>query len=84
MWTNPVTGAQEFDGPMTIQLIVSSINPTTRVDFLSYKMEIQTTTLQKFDNNVQEMVDFMEANYEEIVAHNFTHPDYSMHHLTLC
>ena len=21
----------------------------------------------------------MEANYEEIVAHNFTHPDYTMH-----
>ena len=25
------------------------------------------------------MVDFMDANYEEILAHNFTHPDYTMH-----
>ena len=42
-------------------------------------MEIQNATLQKFSNNVQEMVDFVEANYEEIVPHNFTHPDYTIH-----
>ena len=25
------------------------------------------------------MIDFTEANYKEIVAHNFTHPGYTMH-----
>ena len=53
MWTNPVTGAQEFDGPTILQLIVSSINPTTCIGVSIYKMEIQTRTLQKFGNNVQ-------------------------------
>ena len=62
-----------------LQLIVRSINPTTRVSVSTYKIEIQTATLQEVGNNVQEMVDFMDANYEEIVAHNFMHPDYTMH-----
>ena len=57
MWTNSVTGVQEFDGPTMLQLIVSSINPTTCVDVSTHKIEIQTATLQKFGNNVQEMVD---------------------------
>ena len=76
---DPVTGAHELDGPMILQLIVSSINPITRVGVSTYNMEIQTTTLQAFRNSVQETVDFMGANYEEIVAHTFTHPDYTMH-----
>ena len=42
-------------------------------------MEIQNATLQKFSNNVQEMVDFMEASYKEIVALSFMHLDYTMH-----
>ena len=25
------------------------------------------------------MIYFMEVNYEDIVSHNFTHPDYTMH-----
>ena len=53
MWTNPVTGAQDFDGPTMLQLIVISINPTTRVGISTYKMEIQTVTHQKICNNVQ-------------------------------
>ena len=69
---DPITGAQEFSGPTMFQLIVNSVNPITRVGVSSYKMEIQNVSLQKFSNNIQYMVDFMEANYEEIVAHNFT------------
>ena len=42
-------------------------------------MEIQNATLPKHNDNVQEMLDYMEMNYEEIVRHNFTHPDYIMH-----
>ena len=79
MWTGLVTGAQEFNRPTMLQLIVSIINPTARLGVSTYKMEIQTATLQKFRNNVQEMVDFMEANYEEIVTHNCMYPDYRMH-----
>ena len=50
---------------MMLWLIVSSINPTTHLGVSTFKMKIQTATLQKFSNNVQEMLDFMEANYEE-------------------
>ena len=71
--------AQEFDGSTILQLIVSIINPMTRVGISSYGMEIQIANLQKFGNNIQEMVGFIEANYEEIVAHNFTHTDYTIH-----
>ena len=79
IWTDPITGAQEFDGPTMLQLTVNSINPTTCVGVSDCKIDIQNTILQKFSNNVQEMVDFVEANYEEIVPHNFTHPDYTIH-----
>ena len=42
-------------------------------------MELQTATLIKHNKNIQDMIDFMEANYEEILAHNFNHSDYMMH-----
>ena len=58
IYTVPITGAQEFDGPTMLLLIVNSINPTTRVGASNYKKEIQNATLKKFSNNVQEMVDF--------------------------
>ena len=81
--TNLITGAHEFERSMMLQLTVNIINPTTCVGISNYKMEIQNATLQKFSNNVQEVVDFIEANYEEIVAHNCTHHEYTMHLLTL-
>ena len=31
------------------------------------------------NENVQDMIDYMEMNYEEILRHNFTHPGYVMH-----
>ena len=62
-----------------LQLIVNVINPTTRVGVSNFKMELQSTTLQKHNNNVQEIIDFMEANYKKIVAHTFTHPNYTVH-----
>ena len=78
-WTDTATGIEELDGPTMLQIIVQGINPTNRVGVSDYKMEIQNATLPKHSNNVQEMMDFVEANYEEILCHGFTHPDYVMH-----
>ena len=52
MWTNPVTGAHEFDEPTMLQLIIHSTNPTTRVGVSNYKMDIKNETLHTFSNNV--------------------------------
>ena len=76
--TDPVNRVHEFNGPKILQLIVNSINPKTCVGVSNYKIEIQNETLQKFNSNLQAMVDFMEANYEEIAAHNVTQSDYTM------
>ena len=62
-----------------LQLIVNDINPTTCVGVSNFKMELHSVTLQKHNNKVQEMIDFMETNYEEIAAHDLTHPDYTMY-----
>ena len=78
-WTDPATGIEELDGPTMLQIIIQGINPTTRVGVSDYKMEIQNATLPKHNNNVQDMLDYMEMNYEHILRHNFTHPDYVMH-----
>ena len=78
-WNDPITGIEELDGPTMLQIIIQGINPTTRVGVSDFKMEIQNATLPKHNDNVQEMLDYMEMNYEEIVCHNFTHPDYVMH-----
>lgn len=32
-----------------------------------------------FDNNVNDILDDMDVHYQEIVAHNHTHDDYTMH-----
>ena len=58
---------------------MNRINPTTRVGVLNFEIELQSETLPKHHNNVHEMIDFVEANYEEILAQNFTHPDLKMH-----
>ena len=78
-WNDPATGIKELDDLTMLQIIVQGINLTTRVGVSNYSIEIQSDTLPKHNNNAQDMLDYMEANYEEILCHNFTHPDYVMH-----
>ena len=78
-WTNPTTGAIELDGPTMLQIIIQGINPTTRVGVSDFKKSIQNCKLSMFDNNVKDMLDDMDANYQEIIAHSHTHDDYTMH-----
>ena len=61
---------------MMLQLIIQSIKPTTRVGVSNFKMNIQTETLAMFDNNVNNVLDKMDYNYQEVLEHQHTHPDY--------
>ena len=81
-WMDPLTLIEELDGPTMLQMIIQVINPTTRVGVSDFKMEIKNATLPKYNNNVQDMLDYMEMNHKEIIRHGFTHPDYVMHLFT--
>ena len=61
-----VTGASGGVGSIAVILL----------NELGYKV---TAVTGKSDENVQEMLDYMKMNYEEIVRHSFTHPDYIIH-----
>ena len=78
-WTNPTTGAIELDGPTMLQIIIQGINPTTRIGVSDFKKSIQNCKLSMFNNNVKDMLDDMDANYQDIIAHSHTHDDYTMH-----
>ena len=62
-----------------LQIIIQGINLTIHVSVSDFKKSIQNCKLPMFDNNVKDMLDDMNANYQEIIAHNHTHDDYIMH-----
>ena len=65
-----------------IQILVQSVNPATRVGVSNYKLDIQNTKLSDILNNLKDIVDDIELNYQYIIGQQHTHPDYIMHLFT--
>ena len=71
-----------MDGPTMLQIIVQSINPTTRVGVSQYKLAIQNSKISDHAGNMKDMLDDMETNYQHIIRQKHTHDDYVMHLFT--
>ena len=78
-WINAARGSINHDGPTMLQILIQGINPTTRVGVSDFKKAIQNCKLSMFNNNVKDMLDDMDSNYQKIIEHNHTHDDYTMH-----
>ena len=78
-WTSATTGEVKFDGPTMLYILVSALNPSTRVGVTEFKNEIQNARFDKYDHNLKEILDNMQDNYGHITDLNQTHQDYLMH-----
>ena len=67
------------DGPTMVKLILAIINPSTCIGMQCLKVHIETATLSKHANNVVDMLDFMQENYDKIIAANDTFDDLVRH-----
>ena len=71
-----------MDGPTMLQILVQSINPTTRVDVSNYKLAIQNSKILDHAGNMKEMLEDMDTNFQHIIRQKHTHDDYGMHLFT--
>ena len=78
-WTSPNDGHPLHDGPTMLKLLVTTVNPTTRVGITSYKNKIQEARMNKHGHNLISMLNDMEANYKKIIELGKTHEDWTMH-----
>ena len=78
LWTDPVTGKESLDGPTMLSIILHDINPDTRVGVYDLKKDIMDARLTKFSNNVKDMLDHMDSQYQQIIQQGHTHEDYVM------
>ena len=77
-WKNTTSGTIHHDGPTMLYMLLSLVNPTTRVGVSELKKLIMRATLPKFDHNVINMLDDMASNYNRILELGSTHEDYLM------
>ena len=73
-WTH-TNGNASYDGPTMLQILVSGINPSTRVGVSDLKSLIQSTRLVQFHYNVVDMCDSIMSNYELIGKRGGKHDD---------
>ena len=55
------------DGPTIIYLLLKIINPDTRIGVYNLKYEIEKANLDKFGNNVKDIIDETYENYSIII-----------------
>ena len=72
-------GDQEFDGPTMLKLLITSVNPSTRVGVDDIKKEIQNARLAKYNHDVKKMLDDMNRKYLDVLRQGHTHDSYMMH-----
>ena len=77
-WTDTTTGTVHLDGPTMLYILLSLVNPTTRVGVSELKKLIMKATLPAFKHNVIDMLDDMASNYSRILELGGTHEDYLM------
>ena len=68
-------GAQLYDGPTMLQILVQTINPSTMVGISTLKDKIRSITLPGFHHNVVDMFSHQSRIYNEILQLGKTHDD---------
>ena len=63
-----------------IYLIFKSINPYTRIGVSNQKDELEKSTLAKFVNNLEDLLDDISSNYS-IIIDKVKHREYSIRHI---
>ena len=62
-----------------LQILIQSINPSTQVGVVEYKLVIERARMPKYKENVIHMLDDMDDNYQHILELGGKHDDYLMH-----
>ena len=78
-WNNTVTGEIRIDGATLLYILLTTINPSTRVSVSGLKIRISKATLAAFDHNVIDMLNDMASHYARIVELGGSHEDYLLH-----
>ena len=73
-WRAP-NGTVSYDGPTMLYLIVSSVNPSTRVGVSDLKTNLRQARLVQFKYIVPDLCDKMMADYQMILDRQKTHDD---------
>ena len=64
------------DGPVMLQLLIESVNPSTRVGVSDLKQQIRSIKLVTFQYNVVTMTDKLTHDYNQILERSHTHEDF--------
>ena len=67
---DPDTGALVVDGPCLLFLIFEKVDPSLAVNVENLRERIESVKLHTFQNNVDELLMFIEENYEKILNMN--------------
>jgi len=73
-WTH-ANGTARFDGPAMLQILISSVNLSTRVGVSDLKSWIHSTKLVQFQYNVVDMCNIIMTSYELINKRGGCHDD---------
>lgn len=74
-WLND-RGNYDHDGPTMLKILLSVVNPTTRVGVRDLRHEIRNATLAKFSHNVKLMLENMNGNYLQIIRKGQNHDNF--------
>ena len=76
-WRNLTTGEVQQDGATMLKVLMDILKPSLKIGLKEYKNVITKANGKKYQNNVVEMLDAMEAAYDEItVTHGKTYDSY--------
>ena len=76
-WRNLSTGELQQDGATMLKILMDILKPSLKIGLKEYKNVLKNANGKKYQNNVIEMLDVMEAAYDEItVTHGKTYDSY--------
>lgn len=77
-WYDQARGEMVNDGPTMLHLILSSINPSTKVGNSTLKLSLSSARLSQYNNELDKMLDAMQATYDRIIENNGSHEDFML------
>ena len=74
-WLNQ-KGNYDYDGPTMLKILLSTVNPATRVGVKELRKTIRDARLPRYKHDVKAMLDDMQNNYLQILRKEETHDNY--------
>ena len=74
-WRN-AKGNLDYDGPTMLKLMLSVMNPSTRVGVKELRRKLRNTKLSQFRHNVRDMLKDMNGNYVKILGKKQKHDNF--------